>query len=125
MNDSTLLLRQISPDHIEDGRVTSQAFKPMPKDKRRLSCYDGGRMSAEQAFNHFIERNYKSVGVMAVSAGECRNLALPVDPDGFQFPEHVSVVFPEELSGSQVAKKARSLKKLAIARGWRYKVQHE
>ncbi|MBR2692855.1 MAG: hypothetical protein IKE69_01450 [Thermoguttaceae bacterium] len=125
MNDSTLLLRQISPGHIEGGRVTSQAFKPMPKDKRRLSCYDGDRMSAKQAFNHFIERNCKSVGVMAVSAGECKELALPVDADGFQFPEHVSVVFPEELSESQVAKKARSLKKLAIARDWMYQVQPE
>ena len=105
--------------------MTSQAFKPMPKDKRRLSCYDGDRMSAKQAFNHFIERNCKSVGVMAVLAGECKELALPVDADGFQFPEHVSVVFPEELSESQVAKKARSLKKLAIARDWMYQVQPE
>ncbi|OQC41352.1 MAG: hypothetical protein BWX66_00754 [Deltaproteobacteria bacterium ADurb.Bin058] len=41
MNVHTLLLRQIHPDFIQNQRVSSQAFRPTPKDERKLSVYDG------------------------------------------------------------------------------------
>jgi len=40
VNDSTLLHRQVNPAFVQSGRVTSQAFKPTPKDQGLLSVYD-------------------------------------------------------------------------------------
>ena len=123
MNNSTLLLRQIHPAHFQDGRVTSLAFKPMPKDKRRLSCYDGDQITAELAFNHFIGMKYKSIGVQAVTVGECEKLLLTVSPDPEPFPEHMVIVFPDNLSENQISKKARSLSQFARTRGWLFQIQ--
>jgi hypothetical protein len=36
MTSATMLLRQVHPDFIPDGQLTSQAFIPFPKD----SCAD-------------------------------------------------------------------------------------
>jgi len=41
MNDQTLLLRQVHPNFLPDGELSSQAFYPFPKDNGRLSVYDG------------------------------------------------------------------------------------
>ena len=54
MNSQTLLLRQIHPSFIQQGRVTSQAFRPTPKDEMKLSVYDGDQMTPEEAFEHFV-----------------------------------------------------------------------
>lgn len=53
MNDSTVLYRQICKAHIQNGRITSLAFKPMPKDNFLLSVYDGDKISAKDSFDHF------------------------------------------------------------------------
>jgi hypothetical protein len=37
MTPETLLLRQIHPSFVQAGRVTSQAFRPTPKDGSLLS----------------------------------------------------------------------------------------
>lgn len=41
MTPDTLLLHQIHPSFIQYGRVTSQAFRPTPKDEGFLSVDDG------------------------------------------------------------------------------------
>ena len=43
MTPDTLLLRQIHPGFIQGGRVTSQAFRPTPKDEFLLSVDNGDR----------------------------------------------------------------------------------
>ncbi len=53
MTPDTLLLRQIHPSFVQDGRVTSQAFRPTPKDELRLSVDDGDRVGAEASWKRF------------------------------------------------------------------------
>ena len=65
MTDDTLLLRQVNPAWIQDGRITSQVFRPTPKDSKRLSVYDGDQISAEDAWSHYVrELELESVGVL-------------------------------------------------------------
>jgi len=52
MNSGTLLHRQVNPSWVQQGRVTSQVFKPTPKDNHRLSVYDGDQVTALQAWLH-------------------------------------------------------------------------
>lgn len=94
MNDATLLLRQIHPAFVQDGRVSSQAFRPTPKDAHRLSAYDGDRIESQAAFFHYtVTLGLLSVGVMAVTQSECAGLELPVYPDSVPFPEQVLSIF--------------------------------
>lgn len=38
VNSDEILMRQIHPTFIQDGRITSSVFEPMKKDKSHLSC---------------------------------------------------------------------------------------
>jgi hypothetical protein len=123
MTGATLLLRQINPTWVQAGRVTSQAFKPTPKDKKRLSVYDGDQITAEGSWHHYTEQlGYSSVGVMAVTIGDCQSVDLPVEPDPEPFPEHVVIRF-DDCSNSQIETKAKLLKKSAEIRGWLYRAE--
>ena len=118
MNDNTLLLRQIHPSFVRNGKVTSQAFRPTPKDEGKLSCDDGDQITAENSWRRYTETlGLGSLGVLAVSVNECQSLKLPVDPDGVPYPEHVSILF-EGLSNRQREKRAKRLRAHANLRGW-------
>ena len=41
VDSETLFLRQIHPTFVQNGRPTSQAFRPTPKDENQLSVYNG------------------------------------------------------------------------------------
>ena len=123
MNDRTNLYRQVHPGWIRNGRLSSQAFRPTPKDRERLSVYDGDQITPEAAYIHYSQ-SYMSAGVLAVTAGECRNLHLPVVPDPSPFPEHVAIDF-SHFSKSQAGRLAKRLAKLARDRGWQYQVPTE
>ena len=121
MTDDTLLLRQINPAWIQDGHITSQVFRPTPKDSKRLSVYDGDQISAEDAWSHYVkELGLSSVGVMAVTVAECDKQDLPVTPDPAPFSEHVVIEF-DGCSNSQIKTKAKLLTQAAEARGWQYR----
>jgi hypothetical protein len=106
MNEQTLLLRQIHPSFIQAGRVTSQAFRPTPKDENRLSMYNGDRITPEASWYHFTSTPAcQSSGVMAASKGQFEELALTVIPDGTPFPEHVSIDF-SAFSKGEIEKKS-------------------
>lgn len=118
MTPQTLLLRQINPSFIQAGRVTSQAFRPTPKDENLLSVYDGDKIQAQAAWQHYTATlGLTSDGVMAVSNDECASENLPVIADGIPFPEHASINY-STFSKSEVEKKAKMLKQKAQARGW-------
>lgn len=122
MTDETLLLRQVHPTFIQQGRVTSQAFRPTPKDKNRLSAYDGDLIQPEPAWHHYTTTlGYASVGVMAVSVAECTSLSLPTSPDPEPFPEHAFIDFAAVDKGA-FEKLSKRLKAHAEARGWLYRV---
>ncbi len=94
MMPETLLLRQINPSFVQDGRVTSQAFRPTPKDEHHLSVDNGDRVQAEASWARFTSNSAcSSVGVMAVSQAECAAQSLPVIEDENPHPEHCSIDF--------------------------------
>ncbi|MCX7047870.1 MAG: hypothetical protein NTX50_20590 [Candidatus Sumerlaeota bacterium] len=120
MNVRTILLRQVHPAWVQQGQITSQVFKPTPKDNRRLSVYDGDMISPEKAWTHYFEvLHCQSVGVMGVSVGECHIFGLSAAPAPAVFPEHAVIDF-SNLSNSQVQKKAEYLRDKAVSRGWLY-----
>jgi hypothetical protein len=118
MQDETKLLRQVHPSWIDRGRMTSQVFRPTPKDQRRLSVYDGDQIGPAQAWRHYTQSlQCRSAGVVAVTVAECRLQKLQVTPDPVPFPEHVAIDFAS-LSNSEVEKKSKALRSLAETRGW-------
>jgi hypothetical protein len=122
MNNNTLLLRQIHPSWMRNGRVGSQAFRPMPKDQNLLSVYDGDKITPVNSFNHFTETlRLVSIAVCAVSVAECTAEQLPARPDPLpNFPEHAVIDFTG-LSNSAALKKSQILRDQADARGWLFK----
>jgi hypothetical protein len=123
MTPETLLLRQIHPNFVQAGRVTSQAFRPSPKDELHLSVYDGDQIKPEAAFVHFITNPAcSSTGVMAVSKTECDAQNLPVLADGIPFPEHCSIDF-SDFEKNDIEKKAKFLSRSAQTRGWLFHAQ--
>ena len=120
MTPETLLLRQINPSWVQNNRVTSQAFRPTPKDQSLLSVYNGDLIEAEAAWRHFtIELERKSIGLYAVSFAECAALDLPARPDIEQFPEHAVIDFTG-IGSSAADKKSKALRSQAESRGWLY-----
>lgn len=118
MNHDTLLLRQIHPSFVQDGRVTSQAFRPTPKDEHRLSVDNGDRVTAGAAWQRFVTNpSCKSIGVQAVSHAECGAQDLSVIEDGQPYPEHCSIDFAA-FDKKAIEKKAKRLREQAQARGW-------
>ncbi|TVQ77236.1 MAG: hypothetical protein EA380_07620 [Phycisphaeraceae bacterium] len=120
MNDATLLLRQVNPSWIQQGRVTSQAFRPTPKDDFKLSVYDGDLITPTESWKHFTESLcFQSVGTLAVTVAECSAQDLSVRPDPEPFREHAVVDFTD-LGTNQIEKKSKKLNALAAERGWLY-----
>lgn len=120
MNSETILIRQIHPSFIQDGRVGSNAFCPTSKDEGKLSTYHGDKIDPEAAWQHYRrDLGHESCGACGISVGECESLGLPVSEDPEPFPEHVVVDFNAHGS-SAVKKKGKKLRKFAVERGWLY-----
>lgn len=118
MNANTLLLRQINPNFFQGDRVTSQAFRPTPKDQQRLSVDDGDQIAPRESYERFASQTgCRSIGVMAVTNGECAALNLHVIADGIPYKEHASIDF-QGLTNSQVEKCGKQLAVHARQRGW-------
>lgn len=113
-------MRQIHPSWVQAGRVTSQAFRPTPKDEHCLSVYDGDLINPPAAYQHFtVDLGLASVGMMGVSVAECEALSLSVRADPEPYPEHVLIDF-SDCSKKQAETKAKQLKAKAEHRGWLY-----
>ena len=120
MTNETKLYRQVHPAWTRLGRVTSQAFRPTAKDIQRLSVYDGDQISPKGAFEHYSQSR-ESLGVLAVTVGECKQLGLRVAPDPLPYPEHVIIDF-SQFSNSETRRLAKKLVELAEDRGWQYRL---
>lgn len=127
MNADTRLYRQVNPNFIQrdphtgQERFTSQAFYPSEQD-RKLSVYDGDRITAESSWLHFTNAaGLKSGGVAAVAVSDCSELELPVIPDGIPYPEHVSIDFTAVRSRNRIATKAKLLRAAADKYGWQFR----
>lgn len=118
MNSETLLLRQIHPSYVQDGRTTSQAFRPTPKDEEQLSVYNGDLIAPASCWQYFTGTlKLESAGVMALKQGECAGQQLGVLEDGDPIPEHCSIDF-SGLTNSDIKKKSQKLAAFARERGW-------
>jgi hypothetical protein len=121
LNDTTLLHRQINPSWVQQGRVTSQAFRPTPKDESKLSVYDGDQIEPEKAWQHFTSTlKLASTGVLSITVSECSVQDLPVSLDPIPYPEHTIIDY-SAFTPNQREKKAKILRNLAEARGWQYR----
>ncbi|MBC3272541.1 MULTISPECIES: hypothetical protein [Pseudomonas] len=121
MKESTHLLRQINPSFIQDGKITSQAFSPTPKDDKKLSCYDGDQIDPPNAHDHFVQSlGLRSVGVVAVTVAECGALELPAFPDPEPFKEHAIIDFDGN-EKNDIKRKSKILRTIAEERDWLYK----
>ncbi len=121
MTPNTLLLRQIHPNFVQNGRVTSQAFRPTPKDELRLSVDNGDCVTAEAAWQRFTaDAVCKSLGVQAISKVECETQDLPVIEDAHPYLEHCSIDFAAH-NKKAIEKKAKTLRAKAELRGWIFK----
>jgi len=120
-NRDELLWRQVNPHFVHGGRVSSQVFKPTPKDEGLLSVARSSRTTAEDAFHHHVKiLGFVSAGVLAVSVGECLGESLtsyeqPL-PDN---PAHAVVDF-RVLSDKDRERKAKRLAAAARSRGFTY-----
>ena len=122
MTNSTLMLRQIHKNFIQNGRVSSQAFRPTPKDKNLLSVYNGDEIQPKDAFTHYTEiLGMSSCGVLAVTWKECDSCGLPVVKDPEPFKEHCVIDFTAS-SSSKRRKQSGLLRNFAVTRGWLYTV---
>lgn len=125
MNPSTLLLRQVHPNFVQQGRVTSQAFRPTPKDEHQLSVDNGDLITAQAAWQRFVSQPLNSsAGVMAISNEECTATGLVVVEDGIPYTEHCYLDF-SPFPRPEIERKAKLLSRAAHSRGWRYTATNE
>jgi len=128
MNSSATLLRQVHPSFVQADTIssqvftiTSQVFRPTPKDEGLLSTYNGEKFTPEASHTHFTsESGNQSFGVVGVTGDECDAQQLKWGEDNDPFDGHSYVDF-NGLTNKAIETKAKFLKKIAMGRGWLYK----
>lgn len=123
--DDELLFRQVHPSFLRDGRPSSQAFRPTPKDEGKLSVARGALTTAKGAFEHHTGAlGLPSAGTWAVMVVECGQQGLPARPDPLSAPPekvadpaHAIVDFTGVQSKSQIEAKGARLARCAVDRG--------
>lgn len=134
MQDTTFLHRQVHPKFIQDNKISSQAFEvdPLPvanifssvfvpseTDKNQLSVYNGEKFSAEESYDHYVQK-LETAGVVSVTFDECKAIQLDAFEDNNPFDGHSYIDF-NTLGTSQAKVKAKKLKAKAVARDWTFK----
>lgn len=132
MEGETLLHRQIHPSWVQNDSISSQAFltenniaslsfAPSEKDENKLSVYNGEKLTPEQSFIHYTSK-FTSIGVLSISINEINTVGdLLVIEDNNPFDGHSVVDYTNVVSATQVKKKAKKIKNIAVARGWTHK----
>ncbi|MBV7530606.1 hypothetical protein [Chitinophaga sp. sic0106] len=124
LKSETLLYRQVHPSWVQNGGVsnqafvTSQTFKPTPKDQNKLSMYDGDQYSAQESYEHYSEK-LTSAGVLGVTVKEFQLEELPCESDDVTFQGHVLVDYGDHTKGT-IERKSKKIRDIAIQRGWVY-----
>jgi hypothetical protein len=126
-SDSQELYRQVSPGWIKEGRVTSQAFSPFPKDHELLSVSLSGKTTPKDCFEHFTQkRGFRSEGVWCITTNDCARVELPAywapveTPPEHEDPAHGAVDFRQVSDPKASKTKSKYLAAQAHGRGRRY-----
>lgn len=120
-DDEQFLHRQVHPNWVQEGRVTSQAFSPTPKDEGFLSVYDGKQIAPDASFSHYTTvLKLSAAGTVSVSDAEVAAVGLPWKPDPAPFPEHAVIDFNQLPPPIKVKPKAQALAEKARQRGWTF-----
>jgi len=119
MNDNTPLLRQVIPEWVHCGKISSQAFRPFRKGEM-LSTYDGSIITAEEAYFNFTGNpDRRSAGVASVLVSQFKAEGLEIIEDRIPYESHISVSY--DIFGTNAREKiSRKLANIANARGWAY-----
>ena len=127
MQSDILLLRQIHHSWVCEGRITSQAFRPTPKDAGKLSVSNGAKISPQEAWEKHTKR-FTSEGTMAVTVEESEQQSLVVEPnplpdqDEHVLLDFVNLITPNKTeSASKIKSASKMLSTIANKRGWLYK----
>jgi hypothetical protein len=116
------LHRQVHPSWVQEGRPTSQAFSPTPKDQGLLSVYDGDQIPPEASFIHYTTvQKLTAEGTVSITTDEVDIVGLPWQIDGKPFVEHGVVDFTGLPSAGKIKAKAQALAEKARLRGWTHK----
>ncbi len=75
-NGTELLLRQIHPNMVQEGRPTSLAFRPNGNDAGRLSSDRGSMLTPRVAFEAYLARQRQTAGTWAISVAEYSQAGL-------------------------------------------------
>ena len=122
---SDLLYRQIREIHIQDGRVTSAAFKPATSDQGLPSVNASWKTTAEVAMARATALGLVPVAVYAVSCDECYDLGLKAweDPEDGPPPDpsHSVIDFRQHGRGAQDSK-GKKLREKALERGCQHPI---
>ena len=121
MTDDTKLHRQVNSSWIQNGRPSSQTFRPTPKDKFKLSLYNGDMIDAEASWKHFTSAGNDSVGVLSLLVREFTEEELTCHSSPDVFPEHAHADYTG-LTEGQMRRKGKRLLEVALHRGWQYQV---
>jgi len=113
-----LLHRQVHPSFVQEGRVTSAAFRPTKKDEGQLSVDRGSLATPVESYErHTVSKGLQSAGTWSLSVGECDGEDLPSYEDSEEDNPAHSLIDFRDLSRNQRKKKAKKLKQHAVKRG--------
>jgi hypothetical protein len=122
-NEDEVLLRQINPQWLQKGIVTSQAFDPFPKDHGMLSVDRSDLVTPQESYQRFKADGFDSCAVYGVTVAEfdaedIETLSDPIEAseDRRENPAHALADY-RPFSKKDRKKKARALKNKSIERG--------
>ncbi|MET9700663.1 hypothetical protein ABZY31_27600 [Streptomyces sp. NPDC006529] len=122
------LWRQVTPTWVHDGRVTSQIFKPTPKDIGELSVTRQSKVTPKEAYDYYTRiLNLNSVGVYSVDVDEVRGEGLRAVDDSMvedgetRPPGHSFIDFKHLTSKGSRERRGANLRDKAEKRGWQYR----
>jgi len=75
------LYRQVNPNFMHGDTLTSQVFEATKKDQGLLSVTRSSKTTAKEAFECFLARNCRSLGVVAVTVAEVGQIGLKAYDD--------------------------------------------
>lgn len=118
-----LLMRQVHPSQITEGRPSSRCFTPTGTDKGYLSADRESLLSPKEAYERYLQRKqlYEGGGTWGVSIAEFEQLGLFSYSD--PLPENVSHALVDFTSAGD-DKKQLTKGKLAYAKAMARKRLH-